>query len=540
MSLIRKINKLRATPYLRVFFILILGLIFVGSMPSDKQPQLLVRIVDADTGAPTPVHVILTNVNTNTFYAPDEAIGVMYGFGWLNNGYSMAPDSSFFIEGSFTIQLDPGNYRITISKGIEYLEQTEEIHLGEGQKVSRTYRLERWINMQRKGWYSSDDHVHIRRSPRDNPYILRWFAGEGINVGVLLWFGDFWRTYSEQYAWGEQGSYREGDYLLVSGQEEPRTTEIGHSLSIGADAPVRYERDYYLYDRVFDRVRQLNGITGYAHQGVNRHAYRGMTLDVLRNKIDFLELVQFCAPPNPMHVLHYYHFLDLGYELTATGGSDFPWGNRGISHGYHRDERGRIGNGRFYTYTGSDFSFNRWKENVKAGHTFATSGPILELKVNDKLPGDEIDISRGSSVIIEAKAFGHHKQIPLRNMEIVGHGKVLKRVESHNEGQSSEHLTAIFSLTADHGIWIAARCSAAATQIAHTTPVYVTVEGDGFHNPETVDYYINLSEQYLQEIEQEINNPEERIDNVIRLHKEGLYDRIEKARVILRELKEKY
>jgi hypothetical protein len=49
-----------------------------------------------------------------------------------------------------------------------------------------------------------------------------------------------------------------------------------------------------------------------------------MTLDVLAGKIDFLELAQFCVPEGPLAVDHYYHFLDLGYRLTALAGSDFP------------------------------------------------------------------------------------------------------------------------------------------------------------------------------------------------------------------------
>ena len=50
-------------------------------------------------------------------------------------------------------------------------------------------------------------------------------------------------------------------------------------------------------------------------------------------------------------------------------------------------------------------------------------------------------------------------------------------------------------LTPAHGTWISAKCEGAAGQLAHTTPVYVTVNGDGFHNPETVRANITLSEQ---------------------------------------------
>jgi hypothetical protein len=85
---------------------------------------------------------------------------------------------------------------------------------------------------------------------------------------------------------------------------------------------------------LFDKVRSLGGVTGFAHQGMSFHGYRGMTLNVLRGKVDFLELAQFCVAQGPLALDHYYHFLDLGYKLTALAGSDFPWCGRGPSYGF--------------------------------------------------------------------------------------------------------------------------------------------------------------------------------------------------------------
>ncbi|MEG3660173.1 hypothetical protein V5097_22370, partial [Arenibacter palladensis] len=145
------------------------------------------------------------------------------------------------------------------------------------------------------GWYSADDHIHIRRSPRENPLILKWVEAEGLNVGVLLQMGDFWATYFSQYAFGEDGTYRENESLLSTGQEDPRTHQIDHTIALVADDFVRQQKDYYEYDKIFDRVHELNGITGYAHQGMSFNGSRGMTFDVLSGKVDFLELLQFCV-----------------------------------------------------------------------------------------------------------------------------------------------------------------------------------------------------------------------------------------------------
>ncbi len=188
---------------------------------------------------------------------------------------------------------------------------------------------------------------------------------------------------------------------------------------------VRYPDEYYYYDKVFDRLHQLGGVAGYAHQAESFHGYRGLMLDGLRRKIDVLELLQFCVSQDPLQTRHYYHLLDLGYSVTAVAGSDFPW--CGKDHdGKTRDEKGRIGNARFYSFISSPLShFTSWRNAVRSGHTFVTSGPMLTLTVNNKLPGDTLYTKRGSTININAQAYGHTQQVPLERLELVAHGKVI-------------------------------------------------------------------------------------------------------------------
>jgi hypothetical protein len=240
--------------------------------------RLAVRVLDDRTGTPTPARVRLTTANGATAPLPDQAIGIMWGRVDQAMGYGFQPDSSFYVDGSFDVELEPGRYQLKLSKGNEYLEQRHELAVEPGHRLARTFRLERWVNMPERGWYSADDHIHLRRSPRENPMILKWVAAEDINVGALLQMGDVWASYHVQYAFGRHGVYQLEEHMLTSGQEEPRTHEVGHTISLGAGEFVRFASEYYHYDRVFDRVHELGGVTGYAHQGVLFAGYRGMTL----------------------------------------------------------------------------------------------------------------------------------------------------------------------------------------------------------------------------------------------------------------------
>jgi hypothetical protein len=512
----------------------------------SSESTLSIRILDAATGRPAAARIKLEDakgnrpsasgavaISENAIPIPKKAVGVMWGQNDRAQGYALQPDGSFYVDGGFEVRVPAGSYRLTISKGFEYTGQTLALDLKPGSSNEREVRIARWIDMPAQGWYSSDDHIHLRRSPADDPNIMTWVAAEDIHVGNILEMGDFWATYFAQYAFGEKGRYQSDGRILVSGQEEPRTPEIGHTISLGARELARTQRNYYSYDKLFDRVHELGGISGIAHQAFSFHGYRGLALNTLTGKTDFLELAQFCVPERPLPVKYYYHFLDLGYRLTALAGSDFPWCGRGLSG--NEDAIPRIGNARFYTYTGQQraLTYDAWFAAMKAGRTFVTTGPMLTLRVNDSsLPGDSINVAPGTKLRVTAEASGTN----LKSIQIISHSQTLKQSESRSPGTGK--LSAEIEITASHGMWIAAKCEGTvAGQTAHTTPVYVTVNGGGFHNPQTARTNSALTEQWLQEIEQDLASPAPNVDAQAVRHKVELERQIAEARARLKALK---
>ncbi|MFC5411320.1 CehA/McbA family metallohydrolase [Larkinella bovis] len=502
--------------------------------------ELRVEVVTGTPAKPTPVRVRLTQLGRVVRQLPPEAIGVMYGLWDHADGFAFQPDSSFYVNGRFRLKLPAGTYQLTLSKGPEFLDQYHQVVVTAGKTQQKTFRLTRWIDMAARGWYSTDGHIHIRRSPRENPLLMSWLQAEDVRVGVLLRMGDFWETYYPQYAFGEPGVYQQNNYLLVSGQEDPRTPELGHALGYGASDKVRFSKEYYYYDTVFDRLHQLGGLTGYAHHAETFHGYRGLTLDGLRGKVDVLEILQYCVDANPLRTAHYYHLLDLGFPVTATAGSDFPWCGQDHDHG-SPEHSARIGNARFYVFTEQPLTSQSWKEGLKAGHTVVTSGPMLDFRINNARPGDRLNVKKGEKLTISVQAFGHQKQVPLERIELVGHGKVLASATNNQPGQSASRLSLQLEVdTLTRGIWLAARCFAGPQQAAHTTPIYVTVEGGGFHNPETADRYLKLSESYLREIEQELEKERDQPEFQLWHYKKGLKTRIAETREVIGELKKRF
>jgi hypothetical protein len=529
-------------------------LLYTAAAATDGTLQ--VTIVDAATATPTPVRVRIRDaagapiskvppgavtVPGDALGIPPEAVAIMYGRNDIADGFATQPDGAFYVDGGFTVSLPPGEYQVELTKGYEFVRHRQRVTLAAGTTVRERYEMRRWIDMPGRGWYSSDDHIHLRRSPREDPLILRWIAAEDIHVGNLLQMGDFFTTFFTQYAFGPAGRYEEDGRILSPGQEEPRTPEIGHTISLGASAYVRpRSSEYYLYDTTFDRVRALGGISGYAHQGATFHGSRGMTLDVLQRKIDFLELLQFCAPEGPLVTANYYRFLDLGFPLTATAGSDFPWCGRNLAFGAEENEGPHIGDARFYTHVGGPLTFDGWLDGLKAGRTFATTGPMLEFTVDEALPGTTLERREGDRVRVVALAHGHATDVPLRDLELVVHGEVVRAVSASDAGQSVESLRLTHDLQIGAGgVWVAVRARGGPTQVAHTTPVYVRANGRGFENPRTTPRYLAESEQYLAEIEAELAHPGAAVNHQMWRSRAEVERRVAETRAILAQLAER-
>ena len=189
------IKAARASLYLPTLRLVCAGLFvlsFIYSAQSSREASLSVRILDAGTGQPTPVRVLLTDSDGNTprvtgalavsesaLPIPDAAISVMYGRYDRAEGYLLQPDGSFYVDGSFKAQLPPGSYSLKLSKGYEFVAQTVKLNLNPGESLSREYKLERWINMPRRGWYSGDENQSGRirsrwKAPRGDSYVAHY------------------------------------------------------------------------------------------------------------------------------------------------------------------------------------------------------------------------------------------------------------------------------------------------------------------------------------------------------------------------------
>jgi hypothetical protein len=66
------------------------------------------------------------------------------------------------------------------------------------------------------------------------------------------------------------------------------------------------------------------------------------------------------------------------------------------------------------------------------------------------------------------------------------------------------------------------------------------VDGSGFHNPATALGLLDLNEQYLDELEAEIAQPNESVNQHAWRYREGLEDRIAETRAVIARLRQQF
>jgi len=450
--------------------------------------KLKLRVIDEATGKPAPARVGIYN-ELDQFQKPAAhsnavPINVFYR---TTNMYNCRKDTSwpiantyvFWVDGEYECELAPGWYRLIVRKGLEYYVAEHWFHIEAGQTTDHVVTLKRWINMPEKGWYSGDCHCHIGRTREQNEAILAQCAGEDLNVTNLSQMGNIETYYFRQYAFGKKGRFGRGNYFLVPGLEDPRTPHNGHTLALNVQEMVRDDETYYLYHRAFERIRRVGGLAGYAHMGRGFSAERGMALDMPFGLVDFVEVLQVD------HIIPdvWYDFLNLGYKLTPSAGSDYPYA----------DPPGRVRN---YVYLGGPLDNQKWFEEFARGHTFVSSGPILTFTVNGKQMGSELQVETGTELSVEASAAINPTIDKLEGLELIVFGESI--VKMHPTSSDQKSLKISHRLKADRSMWLAVKATCKGDALAHTAPIYVVVNGQRTWNRSAVKGIIKKQRQRLK------------------------------------------
>jgi hypothetical protein len=426
------------------------------------------------------------------------------------------------------IELPPGTYDVTFTRGPEYLIQKTKLVVPLNKdSIVASFKLKRWVDMKKFGWYSADQHIHAAgcahyESPEEGvPPLGMWrqITGEDLNVGSVLTWGPGW-YHQKSFFTGKTDSLSNINNIMrydveVSGFP---SSHAGHLILL------RLEEDDYPGTTEIDQwpswtlpvlqwAKSQNAVVGYAHagsglapvepteklpnyvlpkmDGIGANEY---VVTVTQNAVDFYGVGD---TPIPWELNMWYHTLNCGFRPRIGGETDYPC---------VFDER--VGVARSYFKSDSNINYDGFVKALKDGHCYVSDGKthIINFTVNGLEAGasnSELSLATSQKVNIKANVdaylkpqqdekgemlarktieetpyweiekarIGKSRRVPV---ELIVNGEAVDTIDIEADGSWKD---VSFEYNIRRSSWVALRIYPG----CHTNPVFVLVDNKPIH-----------------------------------------------------------
>ena len=451
-------------------------------------------------GAAWPARISVTGADGRS-YAPDTA--------WrhADDGFDRRERrfeyGYFHTAGRDALTLPAGQYDVEVSHGPEYRVERRSVEIRPGADATLGVALRPLSNLAARGWFSADLHVHMnyggayRATP---PRLALQARAEDLDLVENLIVNKEGRmpdigyhvgrdpvstaatviVHDQEYhtsVWGHIGLLGLREHVLLPGY-------AGYAATAAASlAPTNAE--------VADLAHAQGATVGYVHPfdgdpdpaDTSRALTAEFPVDVALGKVDYYEALGFVD--DPMATAHvWYRALNCGFRLPAGAGTDAMTNFASL--------RGPVGMNRVYVRTGGALDQRRLLDSLRAGRSFATNGPLLELTVDGHALGDELRLSgRGREVAARVRL---RSNVPVDHLELVMNGE-LRDIPLGGDRRTAD--TAVRVAVARSGwILLRARTDRAIYPVldlypyATTGPIYLTVDGRPPASREDAEYFV--------------------------------------------------
>ncbi len=433
------------------------------------------------------------------------------------------------------VQLPPGKYNVTFTRGPEYIAQKMQLTIPPGvHSFDATFTLKRWINMAKLGWYSADHHVHAAgcshyESPEEGVKpadMWRQALGEGLNVAAVLAWGPGW-YHQKTFFTGKDNPLSTAKNIMRNDVEVSGfpSSHAGHIVLL------RLKEDDYPGTTKIEQwpswtlpvltwAKSQDAVAGYAHSGwglepaeatkdlpnyimpkmdgIGANEY---IVTVTQNVVDFYSAGD---TPAPWELNMWYHTLNCGFTPRLSGETDFPC---------IFDER--VGIARSYFKPDNNLNYDSYVSAIKKGHCYVSDGNshIIDFSVNGTEAGSNdsrLSLNGRQIVKITAKvaanlakqqdktgaAIAQSKltEQPYWNIERARIGTSRKvRAELIVNGEPADTIEIVadenwkdvnFNYLIEKSSWVALRVYPS----SHTNPVFINVDDKPVHIKKSAEW----------------------------------------------------
>ena len=479
-------------------------------------------IIDTDPGKPVAARIYIQSADGKWYFpksASPEGSAIEYK---RQVGANSVEQHVTLSAHPFVVDLPTGKYTITVERGKEYRPLVQAVDVGP-QSPEIKLSIRRWIDMSKLGWYSGDVHAHRPLSEMPNLVMA-----EDLNVALPL---SHWVTAADT---GPVSGNRVKDpapkpeWIKVDATHGiyPLNTEYeiftvgGKSHTLGA---VLICGQKTVVDQGVPPVRR---IAGRAHAegaflDLEKHSWAWSPMIVPLMKVDLFELAnnhcwrtKFGFPAWTLDAAP----KSMNLELTEQGFTEWGWIDFGLKSYYAYLNCGfrmmpsagtgagvhpvPFGFGRVYVHVPGEFTFEKWRQNLLAGRSFVTTGPLMRMQFNGEQAGHSFPATgeKGSvrvTGVVESTA-------SLGRIEIIQNGDIVWSETPPQPTSPRDHLSATIDQTIpfDRSGWLIVRCFEAhgdkRIRFAHTAPIFVEIPGQpSVPKKSEVEHFIERIEREL-------------------------------------------
>ncbi|MFB0566685.1 MAG: CehA/McbA family metallohydrolase [Candidatus Aminicenantaceae bacterium] len=305
-------------------------------------------------------------------------------------------NSCYPLKEGMKVKMPIGTYLVYASRGPEYTIDQKIIEVLKNEYYKLTFRIDKVID--KPNLISIDPHMHTQVSDGTLliPERIKSVLAEGVDVAVATdhnyiidYIPDLKKLGLSEYLAVIPGSeVTHGGVIHYNSfplEYRPQEENNGAIYPLAEEASTLFKASRKKYP---DAILQVNhpraGRLGYFNTYYLDKESASYALKTFDTSFDVFEVMNgpYFYNSNSVAIEDWFHLLNRGYYFPLMGSSDS-----------HAADRGEPGFSRTYVYyqggKATRLNVNALILALKKGHSFATNGPLIELKVNKKYkPGD--------------------------------------------------------------------------------------------------------------------------------------------------------
>ena len=418
----------------------------------------------------------------------------------------------FYTPGLIEITVPAGEVTVSAVQGLATPEATATVAAASGGVTELTLDLTPVWDARAAGWASGDHHFHLNYG---GPYdldpedLVPRMEGEALDFATPL-LANLHNRYEDQDLWGWEKA--DAPPFIRFGQEI-RSHFLGHMGLLEIPEfhwPWVWGPGYEVYgtdDRtnaeVLDYAHRHGGLGYYVHpvSVPDPFATGGggvpveLVADAVMGDVDALEVMCLWSSFEGTAAL-WHRFLNLGLTIAPSAGTD-------VMLNLYRTMA--VGTTRVYVHIGDRLNWPAYLEGLRAGRSFVTNGPFLDLRVRGARGDGEAESGGGEpgrggigpgaeepgggigpgGVVAPGRAtwtLDLATATAVDTVDIIVNGRV---VASHPAMASPGQRTLTGEADLPQGGWIAARARGGSTRwpamdtspYAHTAPIWIGARG---------------------------------------------------------------